>query len=254
MTHISSEVISTVRVGPNIFVQRYHSPEIASSVLPGQFINIRVYDGYQPLLRRPFSIYRVDGDFIEIIFGVVGVGTSVLSQKEPGVSVDVIGPLGRSFDVDSMYGTAILVGGGLGVAPLPFLTDFIKGKKHIVTFLGARSKEYLIKDHLLNVYPATDDGSEGFGGSVVEALRSKLEEQIYPAPKIFACGPNPMLAAVSKLAIEFDISCEISVEGSMACGIGICQGCPIENTAPGKKYSLICKEGPVFESNAVVLS
>jgi dihydroorotate dehydrogenase electron transfer subunit len=228
--------------------------EIAANALPGQFINIKVHDISQPLLRRPFSIYRVVDDTIEIIFNVVGTGTNILSAKKAGDMVDIIGPLGHSFGTSGDYETALLIGGGMGVAPLPILTSAVKSRKNFFAFLGARTKELLISTHLENVSLATDDGSAGFHGTVVGLVREKLEKEKYPAPKIFACGPNPMLNGISKLASEYNIPCELSLESVMACGIGICQGCPVENADGERKYSLICKDGPVFNSKSIVLS
>jgi dihydroorotate dehydrogenase electron transfer subunit len=254
MVHLSSPVASINRVGPGIYVMGFLAGEIAAVALPGQFINIRVVDSCQPLLRRPFSIYRVAGDTIEIIFNVVGAGTNILSTKKAGDMVDIIGPLGRSFDTDGDYKTALLIGGGMGVAPLPILTLAVKPRRKFHTFLGARSKELLISTHLENVLLATDDGSAGFHGTVVGLVREKLVTERYTDPKIFACGPNPMLNGISQMASEYDIPCELSLESVMACGIGICQGCPVENTGSEKKYSLICKDGPVFNSKSIVLS
>ncbi|HLX13393.1 MAG TPA: dihydroorotate dehydrogenase electron transfer subunit [Bacteroidota bacterium] len=232
------------------------APEIARAVLPGQFINIRVHEFYQPLLRRPFSVYHVNGDRIEIIFNVVGMGTRVLMGRKHGDSLDIIGPLGCPFDTNGNFETAILVGGGLGVAPLPMLTKMLNGKKKIATLLGSRSKDQNITSHLQNIECATDDGSAGFHGTVVDLLRNKLEKKLQPKPKIFGCGPNPMLRALSELAAEFSVPCEVSLESAMACGIGICQGCPIERShdeISHKKYGLICKEGPVFDSSTIQL-
>ncbi|MFI5253692.1 MAG: dihydroorotate dehydrogenase electron transfer subunit [Bacteroidota bacterium] len=254
MVHIYAPVTSINRIGPDIYVMGLHAPEIASGILPGQFVNLRVHDGYQPLLRRPFSIYRVTGETIELIFNLVGTGTTILHSKKVGDEIDMIGPLGRPFHTDDKFETAIVMGGGMGVAPLPILTQALKRNRKIVTYLGARSKEFLVTSYLENLCIATDDGSAGFHGTVVELLRSNLTEKSLPSSKIFACGPNPMLKAVSKLADEFGIPCELSLESVMACGIGICQGCPVENANSEKKYSLICKDGPVFNSKAIIVS
>ena len=245
-------VTSVEALGAEIYVVRLHSPRVAASVLPGQFVNIRVNDSFEPLLRRPFSVYRVDHEEIELIFNVIGKGTSILSTKRPGDTLDVIGPLGRPYVIDDDYETALLVAGGLGVAPLPVVTEALrKMKRRIVTFLGGRTRDHIVARHLENVYHATDDGSEGFHGTVVDLLRENLKRDGNGKSKIFACGPNRMLESLSQLAHEFGILCEASLESAMACGIGICQGCPVERVGMGKKYSLICKEGPVFDTRTI---
>ena len=238
--------------GPNIYVLSFHAPEIASSVLPGQFVNVKVNDIGIPLLRRPFSVYHIDGHTVQIIFNVIGLGTRVLVGKHVNDEIDVIGPLGCAYNIHDKYQTAILVAGGLGVAPFPMITSALKDtSKQIVTFLGARTRDQLVTNYLHNVHTSADDGSAEFHGTVVEYLRSELMKKKFPQPKIFACGPNPMLNALSELANEFSLPCEVSLESAMACGIGICQGCPIEIANGEKKYSLICKEGTVFDTRKI---
>lgn len=257
---VHSKIISLKEVARNIFVLRFHSPELAASTLPGQFINIKISSGFKPLLRRPFSIYRVEGDDLEIVFNAVGLGTKILSGKKAGDEVDILGPLGESYNVRDEFDTAILAAGGLGVAPLPILTGAVrKSSKQIVTFLGARTADQLVTDHLHKVSVATDDGSRGFHGTVVDLLAETLRQNAFPRPKIFACGPNPMLRNISHLATSLGIPCEVSLESVMACGFGICQGCPVERNhrAYGdgnrKKYYLVCKDGPVFLTRDILI-
>ena len=119
----SCPVESVREVGHRIFALRFYSPQLAQSTLPGQFVNMRVGPGYVPLLRRPFSVYHVESEFVDIIFNIVGRGTEILSTKKHGDVVDVLGPLGHAFVSDTGFDTALLVGGGLGVAPLPMITD-----------------------------------------------------------------------------------------------------------------------------------
>lgn len=239
-------------VASNIFVLSFSSPGLAAQIRPGQFVNIRINDFGAPLLRRPFSVYRVDGGEIEIIFNVIGLGTRLLSEKRAGEIVDIIGPLGRPYGLDAGYATALLVGGGLGVAPLPILTSFLKDSSAgIVTFIGARTTDQIVTAHLNNVRIATDDGSSGFHGTVVGLLRLELQRHRYPQPKIFGCGPHPMLAALSDFADDMNIPCEVSLECVMACGIGICQGCPVERRGEEQKYSLVCKDGTVFDTRRI---
>src|SRR5690242_7109261 len=167
-------VLSTVSVAPNVFVLAFQSPFISSTARPGQFVNVRVDDTGMPLLRRPFSVYRTSGERVEIIFSVVGTGTELLSKKRPGVTLDVIGPLGRSFGTSGDFDTAILVGGGLGVAPLPMIAGALGPGTRVSTYLGARSAAQLVTSHLPAVRTATDDGTAGYRGTVVALLRDEL--------------------------------------------------------------------------------
>ncbi len=239
-------------VGDNIFVLNAHAPAIAATARPGQFVNIKVDGSCDPLLRRPFSIYRVVGDSIEVLFNVVGKGTRILSEKKKGDTVDVLGPLGVPYGIDPAVGNALLVAGGLGVAPMPFLSDALAARKiPIHNFLGARSQTLLVTEHLPNLRVATDDGSTGFHGSIVAGLEHYLDLHALAAAKIFACGPNRMLEALTAFAAKRGIACEVSLECAMACGIGICQGCPVEMAEGARKYNLVCKDGPVFDATRI---
>ncbi|MBI3580281.1 MAG: dihydroorotate dehydrogenase electron transfer subunit, partial [Ignavibacteriales bacterium] len=165
------------------------------------------------------------------------------------------GPLGVPFNYKSDYQTAINVGGGLGIAPFPFLTERLRSeKKSFLTVIGARTGNQIVSRHLENTHVATDDGSVGFHGNVVQFLEEYLSKHTVPKPKIFGCGPTKMLQSLSAFAKKSNIECEISLEGDMACGIGLCQGCPVERSNGKKKYALVCVEGPTFNCNDVVLS
>jgi dihydroorotate dehydrogenase electron transfer subunit len=237
------------------FVLRFNSQEIAATAQPGQFINILAAEsGKGPFLRRPFSISRVEDSTIEILFHVVGVGTDLLSRKQRGDWVDVLGPLGQSFHRDAEYDTALLVAGGIGVAPFPILTDdLLRRGKRIETFVGFRNGGQVFTEHLQNVHIATDDGSNGFQGNVVQLLESFLVQNNYGKSKIFSCGPTVMLKALTELARRKNICCEMSLEGQMACGVGICQGCAVEHAGGAETYALVCKDGPAFFSTEVSL-
>jgi dihydroorotate dehydrogenase electron transfer subunit len=250
---INSPIVETRQVQKNIFIQKIHSPEIAGIITPGQFLNIRVSEAVYPLLRRPFSICDVEGENIHLMFNIMGEGTRLLANKNPGDLVDILGPLGNGFNLDDDYQTAIIVAGGLGSAPFPFLTRKIKNKKNILSFIGGRSLDDVITYGLQNFKTSTDDGSEGFKGNVVELLNENLENIKKGKPKIFACGPNAMLKSLKQFAEQNKINCEVSTESAMACGFGICQGCPIESTSISDRYLLICKDGPVFNVKDVVL-
>jgi dihydroorotate dehydrogenase electron transfer subunit len=254
MIQISAPVISCRQILDGIFVVSLRAPQIARSSAPGQFVNVRCANGCLPLLRRPFSISRVEGDEIELMFNVVGQGTTLLSQKRAGETLDVLGPLGVPFRLQGNYETAILVGGGLGVAPFPFLTDALrKAKKRVQTIVGARSAKQLIEEGLSHVQLATDDGSKGFRGTAIDLLKTIVQRDASMKTKLFGCGPTKMLSALSEFARARGIECELSLEGDMGCGMGICQGCPVERADGKKKYSLVCVDGPTFNSNEIMI-
>jgi dihydroorotate dehydrogenase electron transfer subunit len=250
---VNSPVLETKQVHENIYIQKIHSPEIARLIKPGQFLNIRVSENTFPLLRRPFSICDVDGENISLMFNILGEGTRILSHKHPGDFVDILGPLGNGFNLEGDYKTAIIVAGGLGAAPFPFLTRRIINIKNIISFVGGRTKQDVISYGLENLVLSSDDGSIGYKGNVVKSLENNLGEIDITSSKIFACGPNAMLRVLKDFCLKHNIDCEVSTECAMACGFGICQGCPIESTSNSDKYLLVCKDGPVFNVKDVVI-
>ena len=248
-------VESNQEIAEGLFLMRFDSEEIAGSARPGQFLNIRTVQGWGPLLlRRPFSISSVFGTSIRLLYGIIGKGTRMLAALRPGDGIDILGPLGIPFGYDDAFETAVVVAGGLGIAPFPFLTDYLEKKRtSILTFVGSRSLFKIESLRLKNVSYATDDGSKGFRGTVVDCLADYLGTHTLDKPKIFGCGPTKMLSSLSKLAQAKGLKCELSLEGDMACGIGICQGCPVERKNGTKKYALVCKDGPTFDCRDIVL-
>ena len=248
-----SEVTGVSEVAYHTILLEFSSPEIARLASPGQFVNLRKDDPSFPLLRRAMSICDVDGTTVKILFSVVGRGTALLSKTKTGETLDVIGPLGHGFNLSRDFELAVIVGGGLGVAPFPFVTrELLKTKKKIATFIGVRTANQLALGGLENVAVATDDGSEGFRGSVVDLFRTRAPELGNSNPVIFSCGPTPMFEALQRVVREANIPCEASVETPMACGIGLCQGCPVEMMGGIRKYKLSCKDGPIFDLSHVV--
>ncbi len=248
-------------LAPGLVTLRFRDPIIAKQTLAGQFVNVLPKTGFgDPMLRRPFSVYWTEGDEAEIIVQAHGRGTGILAETREGEKLDVLGPLGRPWKFDSAdFQTAILLIGGVGVASMPLLTRTLHQKEiPLVTFYGARTAALIAKDRLSNLHVATDDGSEGFHGSNVMMLRSFLEGGRVESPKIFACGPTAMMRAAQSLAAEFAIPCELSLETEMACGIGICQGCPVRTEESvfqqtGRRFKLVCTDGPSFNAEEVVL-
>ncbi len=245
-------VEEVTEIQPGIFILKVKSFQIASVAKPGQFCNIKVNNSLTPFLRRPFSICDVEEDVISFQFNLVGEGTKVLSTKEKGDLLNIIGPLGIGFNYSENFENAIIVAGGIGAAPFPFLISNLANNVNVSSFIGGKSKKDLIKYKLKNIVVSTDDGSEGFNGNVVQLLESEIHKYDKSKTKIFACGPNAMLRALSKFTIEKGFNCEISTESVMACGFGICQGCNIEGVN-SDRFLLVCKDGPVFKAEDVKL-
>lgn len=231
--------------------------EAAVAALPGQFVMLRVSENRDPLLARPLGISSIiSKTSIEIIYRVAGRGTTMLSQLEPGHSLDMLGPLGQGFPLPEKGVTPVLIAGGSGFPPLHFLSTRIGSHAHL--FIGARNKACLppagilksFRENVAKVHIATEDGSMGKKGMSTDLLRDYLDRAEKKAPiTVFSCGPRPMLEAVSRLAAEHSVPCYVSVEERMACGVGACMGCSVRLKAGG--YKRVCKEGPVFDAREI---
>ncbi len=250
---INSPLKEILEINPQIYILKIFSPELTSIIKPGQFLNIRVTERIYPLLRRPFSVCDIEGDYLYLMFNIMGEGTSILAHKPIGTNLDILGPLGNGFNLEGNYETAVIVAGGLGVAPFPFVTRKLNGKKNIISFIGGKTKNDVIIYNLKNVKEASDDGSRGFKGNVVQLLENNIELLQSGTIKIFACGPTVMLRVLKEFCLKHNFECEVSTECAMACGFGICQGCPIESTTEQDHYQLVCKDGPVFNIKDVVI-
>lgn len=252
--HLTAPVLENRAVVSDIYLMRLEARSIAENALPGQFLMARIGQGLDPLLRRPFSIHAVyEERYIEILYKVVGKGTRLLSQVGPGDDVDVIGPLGSGFRLNEER-PSLLLGGGLGIAPLFFLAQHMKGKGgsgKTSVFVGARTgTEILCAEEFselgLDVKVATEDGSAGIKGLVTDLI---TDEILVQKPTIFSCGPYPMLRAVAHLSFNRNLPCQVSLETFMACGVGVCLGCVAEMKSGD--LVRVCKEGPVFEAGEV---
>lgn len=217
-------------------------------------MQIKVSGSSTPLLRRPFSIHRINKDGFSIIYHIVGKGTEILSRTQKGAELDVIGPLGNGFTIDRTK-TAILIAGGCGSAPLYCLEEELKKKKigsHF--FMGATTKDLLLcgSDFAklgTKLYISTDDGSCG-EKCTVSALYSSYIDTLDPKKcLIYTCGPKPMMKAVSEIAEKHNIPCQVSLEEYMACGIGACLGCVVETINGNRR---VCKDGPVFDPKEII--
>lgn len=272
----SLKVLANRAVAPNHFVLEFESPRIAAAARPGQFVQILCSDSNDPLLPRPFSFLGTSKRSVSLLYHVVGKGTKLLSLLRAGERVRVTGPLGNGFSIPKKGTTVALVGGGVGIPPLAHLAAELRtlsgarkstlrtgsGKPEVHAFLGARTKDYLLcraefKAAGALVHEATDDGSKGKKGFVTEILLEFLKKE-KKKPVIYACGPTPMLKAVSAIAVRERIECEVAVEEPMACGFGACLGCAIEvvngegSTSTKHRFAMACVEGPVFRAADIV--
>jgi dihydroorotate dehydrogenase electron transfer subunit len=251
---VSDAVVEkSIELEHKVYLLKLHCPQIASIIKPGQFLNVKVNETLHPLLRRPFSVSEAEGDYLYIMFNVFGEGTQLLASKQKGEVVNLLGPLGNGFNLEGDFDTPIIVAGGLGAAPFPFLIQRLKNNQNPLCFIGGRTYRDVIKYRMKNILVATDDGSEGFKGTVIELLQNNINILKKGKVKLFACGPNAMLRALKEFAEKNKLECEASLESAMACGFGICQGCPIESAHNKDKYLLVCKDGPVFNIKDVII-
>ncbi len=247
------KVVSNEKLCPQFWRLTFDAPQMVGSVKPGQFVHIRTGEGLEPFFRRPFSVYRAQ-KHVEILYEVVGPGTKLLSQKKRGDTLDVLGPVGTSFALPP-EGTkqAVMIAGGIGVAPMLILSDVLKKKKcELVLLYGGRTRGHVypmqeFKDGGVKAFVATDDGSVGVKGRV-----STLFGKIKKDPQttfLYTCGPNAMMAAVQDFASQHNLRGQAACEEIMACGLGACLGCSIE-TKHG--YRTVCYDGPAFDIHEVI--
>ena len=256
MVQIKTRILHKKAIQEKYFRLIINAPQIVNSAKPGQFVGIRLTDASEPLLRRPFSIHRVRGKNIELLYEVVGLGSEILSQKKPGEYLDIIGPLGNGFSYQLSaisYQPPILVAGGMGVAPLLFLAEKL-GHANMLVLIGAKTKKQILcekefKELGCDVRISTDDGSKGFKGKAADLLKHLLSAKSREPSTIYACGPKPMLKEIAVISRDYNIPAQISLEEHMACGIGACLGCAV-NTKEG--YKRVCQEGPVFNTDEII--
>jgi dihydroorotate dehydrogenase electron transfer subunit len=231
---LDAPLTASREVAHGMWVISLQAPEVAATARAGQFVNLGL-EGF--LLRRPFSVYRAEGEQIEVILKAVGAGTQRLLSMRPGDVLSCLGPLGHGFDFSGgSRKTAVLVSGGLGVAPMPLAARDARAAGLQVTWVhGARTAAELCSESDGDdVIMATDDGSSGFAGTAVAAAPD--------ADLVLACGPNRMLAAVADRWPD----AQVAVETYMGCGTGVCLGCAVPLVSGG--YDRACTEGPVYRA------
>jgi dihydroorotate dehydrogenase electron transfer subunit len=241
-----------------------HIPQAAQ---PGQFLMIRVNDTYEPFLPRPMSVHRIiknknnEAEGFQVLFKIVGKGTKLLAEKTEGEQLQVLGPLGNGFTIEKTCSEALLVAGGIGVAPLVFLIEeFAHTSTNIKAFIGGATSQDLLalqifKKHAQDLFITTEDGSQGKKGMITESLEEYLTGRNNTKDTImYACGPKEMLKQVALLSNKFKLPCQLSFESRMACGFGACLGCVIKTKSGNNNYDYkrVCIEGPVFNAQEVI--
>ncbi len=267
----SASILSNIEVGPELFLMKLSAPQIASAIQPGQFVHMKIPNMESHILRRPFSVFMRDpqGGTLDILYQVVGFGsrqmTSLSSDDPNNKSVELIGPLGSRWD-PGRPSRALLVGGGVGAAPLFMLAELLvySGVRTDVV-LGAQTDAALVcreRYEMLLGYGAgagckppqyaTDDGSFGYKGfctALAQEIIDTSVQQGSPYDYVAVCGPEPVMRIVSTMAQSAHVRCEVSLERRMACGVGACLSCVVE-TNEGRKRA--CVDGPIFDARKVV--
>ena len=255
-------MVEQKEIASGIFDLCLHVPEAAAEAHPGQFADLFCRDGSR-LLPRPISIAGIDREkgTLRLVYRISGAGTAAFSGLHSGEAIDLIGPLGNGYPLDEARGRKVwLIGGGIGIPPLLETAKELSQSgvcSKITSVLGYRDKNLFLADEFEafgEVLPATEDGSAGTKGTVLDVLKRCIPDQ---DSILFACGPTPMLRALQTFAAEQDLSCWLSLEERMACGIGACLACVCRTSETDDhskvKNARVCKDGPVFRAEDVVL-
>ena len=274
MKDVKAKILLNEKTGHAYYKMVLDVPYIARLAEPGQFVEIKCSDSFEPILRRPFSIHRLKAQGfpqlrsgqarlkgIEILYEVIGKGTEILARKKQGNFIDVLGPLGNGFSLPRAHAPnlkprAIIISGGIGSAPLVFLAEELTKKKiKTIVLIGAKTKKLILcekdfKKLTSEVYVSTDDGTYGCKGFVSKLFHNilKTTESNFETV-VYVCGPHGMLRCIAQICEERNFECQVSLEENMACGIGACLGCVV-NTKTGNK--LVCKDGPVFDASELL--
>ena len=275
-----ADILSHEAFAGNQFIMRIHAPAIAQRAEPGSFAHIQC----DPLLamRRPISIMRVDkqAGWVEFLYKVFGEGTRLLSRRQVGEKLDLFGPIGVPFKINATHPRPLLIGGGVGIPPMVFVADKLRREKNFTPFviMGSevpfpfKSKPSTIMlpgmpEGVIACMPLLEDwgiasrltSTQGYPGChdgyvtdlarlYLDALSDEQRQQV----EIYSCGPHPMLAAVARLAKEYSLPCQVSLEEFMACAVGGCAGCTVKvQTAQGSAMKRVCVDGPVFDAYQV---
>jgi dihydroorotate dehydrogenase electron transfer subunit len=265
MNNYKTSILSNQEISPGYYRMKILAPGISTQAEPGQFVMFRVQVGLEPLLRRPFGIFQTgclpgdcegmpDKEYVEILYKVVGRGTTLMRDLHEGDRVELLGPLGQGFEQGDPGRIKILVGGGIGLVPLFMLAGKLVPNEKVRLLIGGRSRADILAvtefERLgVETYVSTDDGTLGEEGPVTKVLERKLTK--FPDAEVFACGPMPMLDAVQQICARHGVPLQVSLEAFMACGVGACLGCVVKGAGHSEQapnYLCTCKEGPVFRA------
>ncbi|OPY07687.1 MAG: Dihydroorotate dehydrogenase B (NAD(+)), electron transfer subunit [Syntrophaceae bacterium PtaB.Bin038] len=262
---LKARILSNVEVAPSHFLMELAVSRVFRNARPGQFVMLRPAGRGVPFLGRPLGIYSLadhgDGARIEVLYRAAGRGTQVISTLCEGERMEILGPLGNSFEFPPAMDTAVLVAGGIGIAPLVFLARQLSCRSdgvRVVVYIGARDAGTLLGVDRVKVCSAevrlcTDDGSTGYRGPVTDLFREDLGSFEAAKTAVFVCGPGPMLRRVSEIVADHPVFCQVLMEERMACGMGACLGCTIEvKSRQGVQYRQVCTDGPVFDIREIV--
>lgn len=257
MDYVLVPLAEKIPLGPGTFVLRFAGCEFLQATLPGQFVMLRGADwGTDPLLPRAFSLLDVRGDQVDVLIKASGKASRLLERALPGARFSLLGPLGTSFPAPTVEREDWLVAGGVGLAPLYMHARRAQAAglaRQVTLFYGGRSaSDLVLLDDIAatgcELVLATDDGSRGMRGRVTDAVAKAMTARppvdVAPLPSLMACGPDPMLVATARLARATGAPCWLSLEGEMACGIGICLACAVP--CVGRPFRYTCVEGPVL--------
>lgn len=261
MRLLSGEVLSNEKYGNGLYKIEIFSPYISKNARPGQFISIkcRPEDILDPFLRRPFSIYDIEEDFnvFSVLYLVRGKGTRYLTCVKKGDTLDFAGPFGKGIEIESYYKSFLLVGGGVGVAPLYLLAkNLIRSGKDVLFVSGFKDNSFvrLERDLIelkINYIIFTEDGSWGQRGLVTDFIEKNIKK--YKEYKLYCCGPKEMLKAIQDILQGQNIPVEALLEEKIGCSIGVCMGCVVKvRDKKGFTYKTLCKDGPLFDLMEVI--
>ena len=238
------KVLENIEISDKIYKMVLEGGGIEKTSSPGQFVSVKCAD---LTLRRPLSIAGVTENTFDLIYKIKGTGTEYLAALKPGDTADVIGPLGNGYNIENK--NYLLIGCGVGIAPIIFLEELLEQKKIPYKSIGCFKSRYKTDDE--QTYCITEDGSSDITGRLNNHLEQIIEEA--KPDKICICGPNPAMQYVTEIALKKNIEIEVALEGDMACGTGVCMGCAIKIKKEDKLESAkICKDGPVFKGEEII--
>lgn len=239
--------------GTRDLLYTFDCPGIAAKAKPGQFVEVRVSEGMEPFLRRPISIFDAAENELKLLVRTVGTGTKLMTEWEPGKEVDIIGPLGNGFNLEVSAKEVLLVGGGIGAAPLYYLAKELLKKDKRIQLLFLPKRDAVVMDSYGDLKEAfTVHYSEN--RKELPVILKQVLDQPEGIDMIYTCGPNAMMKTVSEIAGAKSVPVQVSMEERMGCGIGICAGCAVAiKTDDGDfTYKKVCKDGPVFWGEEVL--